>query len=98
MFPPTIFPYPFPQRPDLRCPCSALRDEVVARLSLPAAAPPALVRFQPLRAGHPAMEKGAYRGMAGEQLVVALCCRLPDLAESFSSKACSPRGTVPASR
>ena len=44
----------------------------MARLSLAASAPPALVRAQSLRACHPAVQKGADRCVAGQQLVVTL--------------------------
>ena len=73
MFPPAILPNPLPRRLDLRRPRSALCKEVVSRLPPPAAAPPALIRLQPLGARHAVMGEGANRSVAGRQLVVALC-------------------------
>ena len=36
--------------------------------------------------------------MAGQQLVVALCCRLSDPTEGSASEACPPWGVVPSLR
>ena len=68
---------------------------MVPRLPLPAIAPPALVYLQPLGTSHPVVEEGSYRSVAGQQLVVALCCRLLDPAEGSVSEACPPWGVVP---
>ena len=96
VLPTAVLPNPLPQPPDLRGPRPTLREQVMARLPLPAIAPPALVRPQPLGPGHSVMQEGANGSVPGQQLIVSLGRRLSDPAKHFGAKACSPRRVIPA--
>ena len=72
MLPHAVLSYPPPQPPDLWPPGLALREEMVARLSLAGATPPALARLQTEGPGHTLVQKRTYRCVPHGELVIGV--------------------------
>ena len=86
---------PLPQDPNLRNLGPALREQMMARLPLPAVALSAPVRIQTLWAGHPFVKGETDRRVACEQLVIPLGRELAGPPECSLFESGAARGEVP---